>query len=259
MPASLCRMVFTGVAVALATLFDDRGDLDAASTAAHAARLLDHGIAAVVVAGTTGEAATLDPSERARLLAAVHDAVEGRVPVIAGTGAPSARQAVDLTARARAGGADAVLVLSPPHVADPRAYYGRVADAAGDTPVIAYHFPAVAPPGLAVHTIDALPVAGCKDSSGDAERLLATLRVTTVPLYTGSSALLSFAGPLGCAGAILALANVEPERCRAAFDGDPSAQRGLTDAHLAMRNEFPAGLKQLMAKRFGTGTVTRAV
>jgi 4-hydroxy-tetrahydrodipicolinate synthase len=250
-------MLFTGVGVALVTLFDDAGEVDAAATAEHAARLVDLGVRAVVVAGTTGEAATLSTDERDRLLAAVRTAVDAGVPVIAGTGAPSARQAVDLTAHARDGGADAVLVLSPPHAPDPQPYYEAVAAEAGDMPVLAYHFPKVSPPGLPVDAIGTLPVAGCKDSTGDPERMLATLRATALPLYTGSSALLSFAGPLGCAGAILALANADPERCAAAFDGDADAQRALTVGHFAMSDPFPRGLKQLLADRFGTSTVTR--
>ena len=249
-------MVFTGVGVALATLFDDDGEVDADATAAHAARLVELGVRAVVVAGSTGEAAALSVDERERLLAAVRSAVDG-VPVIAGTGAPSARQAADLTTRARDGGADAVLTLSPPQTADPRPYYERVAEAAGAVPVLAYHFPKVAPPGLPVDVIGSLPIAGCKDSSGDAERLLVTLRTTPVPLYTGSSAVLSLAGPAGCAGAILALANVEPEGCIAAFGGDGDVQRDLIDVHVAIHDRFPVGLKALMAERFATNRVTR--
>lgn len=250
-------MVFTGVGVALATLFDEDGEVDVAATAAHAARLVELGVTAVVVAGSTGEAATLSIAERNALLAAVRDAAAGRVPVLAGTGAPSARQAVELTLHARDGGADAVLVLSPPGTTDPRPYYERVAEAAGAVPVLAYHFPKVSAPGLDVDVVGSLPVAGCKDSSGDAERLLATLEATSVPLYTGSSVLLSLAGPAGCAGAILALANVEPERCAAAFAGEGQVQRELVAAHLAAHERFPRGLKALMAKRFGTAEVAR--
>ena len=94
--------VFTGVGVALVTLFDDRGDLDAPASAALAAQLVDLGVRAVVVAGTTGEAAALEPAERVALLDAVRREVPRSVPVIAGTGAPSARQAVALTVSGRA-------------------------------------------------------------------------------------------------------------------------------------------------------------
>jgi dihydrodipicolinate synthase/N-acetylneuraminate lyase len=249
---------FTGVGVALVTLFRDDGSLDAAATARLARQLVDAGVHAVVTAGSTGEAAALTPAERTELVAAVKTAVPA-VPVIAGTGAPSARQAAELTRAAAANGADAVLALSPPGATDVRRYYDSVADAAADTPVLAYHYPAVSAPGIAVSALADLPVAGCKDSSGDPDRLLATLALPdwTGALYTGSSAILALAGPLGCAGAILALANAEPELCAAAFAGDAGAQRALTPAHLAARASFPAGIKQLTAERFGTSTVTR--
>lgn len=247
---------FTGVGVALATLFDADGEVDVPATAEHAARLVDLGVRAVVVSGSTGEATTLSPEERVALLGGVREAVPDHIPVIAGTGAPSARQAGALTRSAREHGADGVLVLSPPRVADPRSYYDVVARAAGSIPVLAYHYPAAASPGIPVDVLADLPVDGLKDSTGDPDRLLAELEWGR-PLYTGSSALLVMAGPVGCAGAILALANVEPEACTAAFAGDPAAQRALAPAHHAARDEFPVGLKALMARRFGTSTVAR--
>jgi 4-hydroxy-tetrahydrodipicolinate synthase len=250
--------VFTGVGVALVTLFDDRGDLDAPATARLAAQLVEFGVRGVVVAGTTGEAATLEAGERIELLDAVRRELGSSVPVIAGTGAPSARQAAALTRDAVDHGADAVLALSPPGATDPRPYYEAVAKAATGTPVLAYHFPKVSPPGIAVRQLGDLPVAGVKDSSADAERLLHELHEYEGPLYTGSSALLSFAGPLGCAGAILSLANVEPERCKRAFAGDIVAQVALADAHLAAHERFPRRLKKMVAARFGTSAVCRA-
>jgi 4-hydroxy-tetrahydrodipicolinate synthase len=250
--------VFEGVGVALVTLFGDDGDVDVAATAEHAARLVDLGVRAVVVAGTTGEAAALTAEERVALLEGVRAAVPpSAVPVIAGTGAPSARQAVAYTAAAVHAGADAVLAISPPGAADPRHYYERVAEVAGTTPVLAYHFPAVSPPGIPLGALADLPVSGCKDSSGDADRLLETLTTWPRPLYVGSSALLALAGPLGCAGAILTLANAEPERCVAAFAGDAGAQRELARPHRASLSGLPRGIKELTARRFGTSTIAR--
>src|SRR5262245_35777641 len=162
---------FSGVGVALVTLFDQEGEIDAPATADHAARLVDAGIEAVVVAGSTGEAAALDDEERSDLLIAVRSAVDGRVPVLAGTGAALARQAVLLSRRAAGDGADALLVLSPAGVPDPRPYYERVASSV-DVPVLAYHYPKMSTPGVPVDVLRQLPVAGIKDSSGDAERLL---------------------------------------------------------------------------------------
>jgi dihydrodipicolinate synthase/N-acetylneuraminate lyase len=255
----MAQPLFSGVGVALVTLFDEDGCLDADATAAHAARLVDLGVRAVVVAGTTGEASALSPEERRELLGAVRKAVPPGtgIPVIAGTGAPSARQAAALTRDAREGGADGVLVLSPPGSTDVLPYYETVAGAAGGMPVLAYHFPAVSPPGIPLPALARLPVQGCKDSSGNADRLLETIDVWDGPLYVGSSSLLSLAGPLGCAGAILALANAEPEGCIAAFAGDASAQRALAPAHRQSLAMFPAGIKALTAARFATPSGTR--
>jgi 4-hydroxy-tetrahydrodipicolinate synthase len=250
--------VFRGVGVALVTLFREGGELDAPATADLAARLVDLGVQAVVVAGTTGEAATLNGRERIVLLEAVRAALPPAVPTIAGTGAPSSRQAAGFTRDAIDHGAAAVLTLSPPGSVDVRLYYDDVAEAAGSPArVLAYHFPAVSAPGIPVPALADLPIAGCKDSSGDADRLLEELTAWDGPLYTGSSALLSYAGPLGCAGAILSLANLDPEGCVRAFTGDAPAQRGLAAAHLASRDRFPGALKELLAKRFGTSAVTR--
>jgi len=248
---------FTGVGVALVTLFDDTRAVDVAATADLATRLVDDGVRAVLVAGSTGEADTLDDDERRRLLDAVRARLDG-VPVLAGTGGSWAGQAAARTAAARDCGADAALVLPPRRVADLRPYYAEVATAAGGLPLLAYHFPAVSAPGVPVGLLAELPVIGTKDSSGDPERLLATLSGWDGHVYPGAATLLSFAGPLGCPGAILALANAVPERCAAAFAGDPAAQLALTADHLTSVAAFPAGIKGLVAARYGTSTVARS-
>lgn len=248
--------MFEGVGVALLTLFADDGSLDASATAALAVQLVDLGVQAVVVAGSTGEAATLDRAERIELLRSVRRAVP-ETPVIAGTGAPSARQAIAFTQDACEEGADAVLALSPPGSVDVRRYYDLVAAAAGDVALLAYHFPALSPPGIPLDVLTSLPVSGCKDSSGDPGRLLDTLDLFDRPLYTGSSSILALAGPAGCTGAILSLANVAPELCVSAFTGDADAQRQLAGVRRAEGDEFPAGTKRLAAERFGVSSTTR--
>ena len=177
--------------------------------------------------------------------------------LVAGTGAPSVRQAAALTREARQAGADAVLALCPPRNNDPRPYYEAVAEAAGDLPSLAYHFPQTAPPGIPVEALPDLPIQGMKDSSGDPERLLAELAVFPHPLYVGASSILLMAGSLGLPGAILAVANVDPEHAIAAFAGDPAAQQALFAAHKRVKQAFPFGLKQAMADRFGTSPATR--
>jgi 4-hydroxy-tetrahydrodipicolinate synthase len=249
--------LFTGVGVALVTVFEESGELDAKATAALAEQLVAAGVTAVVVAGTTGEAAALSETERVTLVREVRSTVPAGVPVIAGAGAPTGRQAASFAASAVDAGADALLVLSPPHVGDPRRYYETVAAAADALPVLAYHYPAVSPPGLPVALLPELPVVGVKDSSGDAERLLDEVADYDGSVYTGAAALLTLAGEIGATGAILALANAQPELCAAAFAGDTDAQFALLAAHRAAAADFPAGIKRLVADRWGTSTTTR--
>jgi 4-hydroxy-tetrahydrodipicolinate synthase len=253
----MAEPLFRGVGVALATVFDDDGEVDAKATAGHAATLVELGVRAVVVAGSTGEAAALTSEERLALLTETRRAVPAGVPVVAGTGGPSARQAAALTRDARDAGADAVLALCPPRTSDPRPYYEAVAEAAGDLPALAYHFPQTSPPGIPVEVLPELPVQGMKDSSSDPQRLLAELEVFDRWLYVGAASILLMAGALGIEGAILAVANVDPEHAIAAFAGDPDAQRALFAAHKRVRDSFPHGLKAAMADRFGTSPSTR--
>lgn len=241
--------LFRGVGVALVTIFDADLELDTAATADLAARLVDLGVSAVVVSGTTGEAFALDRAERVALIEATRRAV--RVPVIAGTGAPSTRQAVELTLDAVAAGADGILALTPAGMADPRPYYAALRQAAGGAWLAGYHFPAISPPGIGLELLDDLDIDACKDSTGDAERLLTEVVDHTTPIYPGSSALVGLAGQLGAPGVILAAANAAPELCIQAFEGDGAALKDLAPVHAATSRRPPDGIKAATAARFG--------
>jgi len=249
--------VFSGVGVALATLFDERLAVDERATGEHARRLAEAGVRAIVVCGTTGEPETLERPEKLALLDAVLDAVGNDAPVIMGMTEPSGRQAADFAAAVADRGVAGAMARSPRGVEDPTDYYQRISEAIGPTPLLAYHFPAVSPPGIPVATLAQLPVVGVKDSTGDPERLLSTLESFAGDTYVGAATLLVMAGALGCAGAILQLANACPEECLAAFDGDGTAQRKLLAAHLKSKNSFPQGIKSLMSERFGTNPAHR--
>src|SRR5262249_37195268 len=144
-----------------------------------------------------------------------------------------------------------LLAWPPPGGLDMAGYFKAVAGAAQDRPVLAYHFPRVYPPGIEVEALAGLPVAGQKDSSGQADRLLDDLAHYPGATYVGSSALLALAGPLGATGALLALANVEPERCVAAFEGDAVARRGPAGRHRACAGGGVPALRQTLAEDGG--------
>ena len=249
--------LWTGVAVALVTLFDDDRAVDERATATHAARLAGEGIKAVLVGGSTGESDTLTNAELAGLTAAVRAALPSDIPVLTGASGAWGGAAAARVEAAVGAGADAVLVAPPRRPGDLAAYYGAVAKAAGASPVLAYHFPGVAGGEVPVAALPELPIAGVKDSTGSAERLLRELSVWDGKVYVGSAALLLMAGAVGAAGAILAVANAYPAEALAAFAGDAGAQRSLLAPHLRAGESFPAGLKALVASRFGTPTAAR--
>ena len=246
-----------GTGVALVTIFDDYGEADLDATGKLARDLVARGMRSVLACGTTGEAVTLTSQERTGIIEAVRAAVPDDIPVIAGTGAPSRRQAAELAGAAVAAGADAVLAWPPPGCTELARYYGTVAEAARGRPVLAYHIPWVSAPGVPVDALAALPVSGIKDSSGSPDRLLDEVANYQGATYVGSSALLALAGPLGAAGALLALANIEPERCCAAFGGDAAAQRELAGPHLQVQAGGIGGLKRILAESRGTSAATR--
>jgi 4-hydroxy-tetrahydrodipicolinate synthase len=249
--------VFTGVAVALVTFFDEHGQVDTAATAKHATHLVERGVRAVVVAGSTGEASHLSMKERLQLFDAVRASLPAEMPVLLGTGDLSPGVSVpDLTRRAGQHGASAALVLSP-YKGDVREFYGEVVASAGSMPVLAYHWPKASPPGISLEDLKALKVAGLKDSTGDTERMLEVLACYKQPFYAGNSSVVAYAGMLGCTGCILAAANLEPERCIDAFAGDIAAQKALLPAHRIVSMYGVKGIKEELARRFGTSTVCR--
>lgn len=250
--------LWTGPAVALVTLFDADGALAADATAEHAARLVRAGVRAVLVCGSTGEAAALSDEERVALVGAVRRACPD-VPVVAGASGEWWRPAAERAASAAKAGADAVLVAPPRGGTDLSDYFGRIVDAVGSAQVLAYHFPPAAGGPVPVEALASLPVHGIKDSSGDPERLLGELELEgwSGETYVGAATLTAYAAALGATGAILAAANLAPEDCVAAWGGDFTAQRRLLRAHKICRNRFPHGLKTAMAARFATSTTAR--
>jgi 4-hydroxy-tetrahydrodipicolinate synthase len=136
-------VTFGGILTAMVTPFDERGRVDEDAFVAMVHHLLDNGSDGLVVAGTTGEGATLSDDEKARIWElAVTEA--GGAPVIAGTGTYDTAHSVHLTERATQVGVDGVLVVTPyynkPNRRGLRAHFEAVA-AATDLPVVLYNIP----------------------------------------------------------------------------------------------------------------------
>ena len=133
-----------GNLTAMATPFDGDGEVDFAAAGRLATHLLEHGSDGLVVAGSTGEAATLDDEEQIALLRAVRSEVGDDVPLICGSGTNDTRHSVALTRAADEAGADALLVVTPyynkPNPAGIRAHVEAIA-AATDKPIVLYNSP----------------------------------------------------------------------------------------------------------------------
>ena len=133
-----------GVLTAMATPFDQDGDVDYDAAAKLAVDLLEHGSDGLVVAGCTGEAATLDDGEQIALLRAVRAEVGEGPTLICGSGTNVTRQSVALTRAADEAGADAMLVVTPyfnkPNPAGMRAHVEAIA-AVTDKPIVLYNIP----------------------------------------------------------------------------------------------------------------------
>ena len=169
--------VFTGTCTAVVTPFTDRG-VNYDVLAALLDRQLAAGVEAVVLCGTTGEAAAMTEAEQLAVIRWGADYLRGRMTVIAGTGSNCTAHAVDLSRAAEEAGADAVLVVTPYYnKATPRGlilHYTAVADAVG-IPVIAYNVPSRTGVDLPLSVCEALSahpnINGVKEASGDLAKI----------------------------------------------------------------------------------------
>jgi 4-hydroxy-tetrahydrodipicolinate synthase len=134
-----------GIFTAMATPFDERGEVDVEAGRRLAAHLLEHGSHGLVVGGTTGECPTLTDEETILLLRAVREEVGDDVTLVCGTGTNDTRHSRELTKKAAQAGADASLVVAPyynkPNRAGLRAHFEAVAGAVPELPLIMYNIP----------------------------------------------------------------------------------------------------------------------
>lgn len=212
-------MQLSGSITALATPFTETGALDFSAWK----RLLDAqlaaGTAAVVVAGSTGEAAALADAEFTDLLQSAVRQVAGRIPVLAGTGLSNTAKTIAQTRMAADAGADAALVVTPPYVRPTQvglvAHYRAVAEAGG-LPVVLYNVPGRTGCDLAPETVAQLcqhpQIIGLKEARGDDARWsqLYPLRSSQFALLSGDDPTFVRAIHGGADGVISVASNVVP-------------------------------------------------
>lgn len=213
------KPIFTGSAAAVATPFTGSG-VDFPALRKHLDFLLENGTDALVVCGTTGEAATMSYEERMETVEAVVRHVDGRVPVIAGTGSNNTENAIALSRDAVSAGADGLLVVTPFYnKATQRGlirHFAAVADSA-ERPVILYNVPSRTGVKCAAETYAQLAghpnIQGVKEASGDLALVQKTRELCPEDFYiwSGNDDETAPIMLLGGSGVISVAANVVPQ------------------------------------------------
>ncbi len=265
--------MFSGSIVALVTPMQQDGAIDWAALDALLAWHIAEGSSAIVAVGTTGESATLQVAEHCEVITHVIKQVAGAVPVIAGTGANSTAEAIELTAAAHQAGADACLLVTPyynkPTQEGLYRHYRLIAESVA-IPQILYNVPSRTGVDMLPATIDRLAdidnIIGLKEATGDLQRGREVLAICEgrIAIYSGDDATATELMLMGARGSISVTANVAPALMaaisRLALAGDTEQARAL-DAKVAALNSAlfleanPIPVKWALAEmgRIGTG------
>lgn len=240
--------MFHGSMVALVTPMHADGAIDEDGLQRLVGWHVENRTDAIVTVGTTGESATLDEDEHCHIIRRTVEMAAGRVPVIAGTGANSTREAIDLTRCAMEAGADACLLVTPyynkPTQEGMYRHFQAVAEAV-PVPQILYNVPGRTACDLLPETVERLSgisnIIGIKEATGDVDRAREILQRCgeRMDVYSGDDATAMELMLSGGKGNISVTANVAPAgmhaMCAAAIAGDRDAaavaNRPLEELH----------------------------
>jgi len=213
------RTPFTGVGTALVTPFTSSGAVDEAAVRRLARRQIEAGVHFLVPCGTTGEAPTLTPEERRRVVEVVAEEARGRVPVLAGAGGYDTREVVESARAMHQAGADGLLSVTPyynkPTPDGLVRHYQAIAEAT-PLPIVVYNVPGrtgcnVEPSTLA--RLAAIPrVAGVKEASGNMTQICEVVRAARdgFLVLSGDDALTLPAMAVGARGIVSVASNEVP-------------------------------------------------
>lgn len=243
--------MFSGSMVALVTPMHEDGSLDFDALHRLVEFHIENGTGAIVAVGTTGESATLDESEHCEVVRRVVEMARERIPVIAGTGANSTREAIDLTRCAMEGGADACLLVTPyynkPTQEGLYLHHKAIADAV-PIPQILYNVPGRTACDMLPATVERLShipnIVGIKEATGDLARVqvLRDCCGDRLDLYSGDDETAMEFILAGGKGVISVTANVAPaamrEMCDAALRSDRARAEVINARLLSLHRDL---------------------
>ena len=212
-------LTLSGTFTALVTPFQADGSLDLPALARHVEWQIESGINGLVPCGSTGEAATLSHEEHVRVVRHVVEVAAKRVPVVAGTGSNSTREAIELTSAARSAGADGALLISPyynkPTQEGIFQHYRMVA-LETRLPIVLYNIPGRTASRIEPDTtarLSRIPgVIGLKESCGDFAATAETINASApdFSVVSGDDALTLPMLAIGARGVISTVSNIAP-------------------------------------------------
>ena len=234
--------VLKGSLVALVTPFHESGEVDYDSLESLVQWHIDEGTNGIVSVGTTGESATLSIEEHLEVIKKTVEYASGKIPIIAGTGANSTQEAVDLTRESQALGADYSLLVTPyynkPTQAGLIKHYEKIASEI-DMPQILYNVPTRTACDLIPASVDVLAkipnIVGIKEAVDETKRINELIEISkkheTFSIYSGDDPTFYNSLTLGSSGVISVAANIIPRSiskiCELAFDEDWSNAKDL--------------------------------
>ncbi|SEJ09172.1 4-hydroxy-tetrahydrodipicolinate synthase [Lachnospiraceae bacterium A10] len=202
---------------------------------------IDNGTDSIIIAGTTGEGATLTMEEHRKVIKSAVEFTKGRIPVVAGTGSNCTKTAIQLTKEAEEDGADAALVVTPYYnKATQEGLYRHYSQIADETklPIIVYNVPGrtgcnILPETVARLFKDKENIVGLKEATGNMAQASQNMYLTDgkLEMYSGEDGLITPLMSIGAIGVISVIANIAPaqthELCQSFLDGDVARSREL--------------------------------
>ena len=234
--------IFTGAGVAIVTPFKDNGEVDYESFAKNIEFQITNGTDAIIVCGTTGEASTLSHEEHLDVIRYCVKCVNGRIPVVAGTGSNCTETAIYLSQEAEKAGVDGLLVVTPYYNKATQKglfeHFKMVADSV-KVPIILYNIPGrtggvnILPETVVRLCTEVENIVGVKDATGNISQVAKLMSISDgkVDLYSGNDDQIVPLLSLGGKGVISVLSNVAPTQthdiCAKFFAGDVEGSRNL--------------------------------
>lgn len=253
--------IFTGMATAIVTPMHTDGSIDYEALSRFVEFQIDSGINGLVVMGTTGENATIEPEDQKKVIAYTVEKVAGRVPVIAGTGTNNTEHVLHNTRNACQVGADAVLVVTPYYNKATQngliTHFTAVADES-TLPVILYNVPSRTGCNLLPKTVAKLSehpnIAAIKEATGSLAQMIEIMHLCgdKIDVYSGEDGLTVPMMAMGAKGTISVLSNVAPRQSVAMTDaclrGDYAAAAKMQCDLLPLINALFSEVNPIPAK-----------